>query len=137
LKKAIIALAAAAALVFAATAIAQEVTVADPTPNHAFRGTYTYSCPTATNPAATCQGTQDGYVRLSTDTAKGPEVQACSGNGVANNPSSNKPALQGYVYISPTGSGPAASDYGNQYIGANNNNSHDATAAPCPNGHTP
>jgi hypothetical protein len=134
LKKLILALATAAALVFAAAALAAAVTVVDPTPNGAFTGSYTYSCPTPTDPAHKCTATQHGYVRVSTDNSGGPEVQACNGNPAYANPQSGSP-LQGYVYLSPTGSGPAGSDYGETHVGANNNNKT-GTAAPCPNNPT-
>lgn len=67
MKKVILAVAVAAMLVFAATAGAETVRVADPTPNGQFTGEYTYDCTDEAGNPATCEGTQVGYVQLSSD----------------------------------------------------------------------
>jgi hypothetical protein len=127
LKKFILALASAAVLAFAATAAAETLYVADPTPTGTFTGTY--ACPTATNPDQTCA--QQGYVQLSND--GGPEVQACNGNEGLTRPDDGQP-IQGYAYLSPTGSGPASpSTGGNQYIGASDD-TETGGSSPCPAG---
>ena len=98
MKKMILVGTAIAALAPAAAASATAVTVTDPT-GGAFSGSYTYSCPTATNPSQTCQGTQTGYVQVNNNGAV-----ACNGNPTTlNSPAGSG---QGFVWV---GSGNAAS----------------------------
>jgi hypothetical protein len=133
MKKAIMAAAAVACAVAGpAYAGTQIVAVSDPTPNGAFTGTYTYKCPTATDPNATCTGTQKGYVGVYSD-----GVVACNGNTSYKNPQDGS-ALQGYIWVGPgeASSNPTAAAPGN-VVGAGDNN-HDSasqptSSAPCPN----
>jgi len=103
LSKPILAMAAAAVLVPASVASASSVTVTDPTPGGAFTGSYTYNCPTLTNPNQTCQGTQVGYVQVNSNGAV-----ACNGSPTTlNGPEGSG---QGYIWVGP-GNQPSSSGF--------------------------
>ena len=109
-------LVALAVLVPASVASATAVTVTDPTAGvtNTFTGSYTYNCPTATNPNQTCQATQTGYVQVNSNGAV-----ACNGNPTT---LSGGPvgSGQGYVWVG-SGNAPSSSGFilqGNSTIGA-------------------
>lgn len=113
-----------ASLAGAGVASATSVTVVDPTPNGTFTGSYTYSCPTQTNPNQTCTATQNGYIEVNSNGAV-----ACNGNpSTLNSPAGSG---QGEIWVGPANAAqtPLEAAPGN-VIGAGSD-TPSATQGPC------
>ena len=118
----------------AVPASADIVKVEDPTPDGSFSGTYVVSNddPSTTDQNEYQEGTQTGYVGVSTD----GYVVACNGNPELTRPDDGSP-LVGYVWVGPNGEASNVTAEAPGGVAGAGNNHEDADGnptgeSPCP-----